>query len=273
VEIDKSPISATSSPPRRSRDKSEELLCDQDAEHRPHCPRDHRHQDQTGQGTNLRSCCTSGTLTNAPADPEIIATRTARAKSKRTTVTVSETAHVESNKIDVRTKNTPREPRLSSPMLMLSASSASSTTAKTRKTIALTIYNTTIDSPSEEMDKSEEYAAVTFAVHNEELVIADTLATNNKEYVDAATVVAYNEGFHINDSPSEEMEKFEEYADATFAAHIEELVTAEGYVAAAACATNDEEIHTDMNIVEGHTNVKSNKINEEDVFKQRERTG
>ena len=62
-------------------------------------------------------------------------------------------------------------------MLMLSASSASSTTAKTRKTIALTIYNTTIDSPSEEMEKSEEHAAV-------------TLTTDDKEYVDAATFAA-----------------------------------------------------------------------------------
>ena len=70
------------------------------------------------------------------------------------------------------------------------------------------------------MEKSEEYAAVTFAVYNKELVIADTHA-NDKEYVDAATFAAYN-----------------------------------------------EENHTDKNIVKGHTNVKSNKINEEDVFKQ-----
>jgi hypothetical protein len=73
----------------------------------------------------------------------------------------------------------------------------------------------------------------------------------------------------------EEMKEFEEYADTTFAAHIEELITAdtlatndEDYVAAATCTTNGEEFHTDKNIVEGHTNVKSNKSNEEDVFKQ-----
>jgi hypothetical protein len=34
---------------KRTRDKSEELLCNQDAEHRPHCPRDHRCQDQVRQ--------------------------------------------------------------------------------------------------------------------------------------------------------------------------------------------------------------------------------
>jgi hypothetical protein len=83
----------------------------------------------------------------------------------------------------------------------------------------LTIYSTTIDtnnSPSEEMEKSEEYAAATFAAYNEELVTADTLATNNEEHVAAATPAAYN-----------------------------------------------EEFHTDKNIIEGHTNSKFNKINED----------
>jgi hypothetical protein len=46
----------------------------------------------------------SRTLTNAHADLEIIATRTARTKSQRTTVTVSKNTHAVSNKIDVRTK-------------------------------------------------------------------------------------------------------------------------------------------------------------------------
>jgi hypothetical protein len=134
----------------------------------------------------------------------------------------------------------------------------------------LTIYSTTTDSPSEKMEKSEEHAAVTFAAYNEELVIADTLATNNEEYADATTLAAYNEEFHTNDSPSEEMKKFEEYADATFAAHIEELVTTDtlatndkGYVDAATRATNNEEVHTDKNIVKRHTNFKFNKNNEE----------
>jgi hypothetical protein len=70
------------------------------------------------------------TLNTAPAVPEIIATRTARAKSQRTTVTVSETTHAESNKIDVRTKNKPREPRLSNPTLTLTVSRVPSTTTE-----------------------------------------------------------------------------------------------------------------------------------------------
>jgi hypothetical protein len=40
----------------------------------------------------------------------IIATRTTRAKSQRIAVTVSKNTHAESKKIDVRTKNKPREP-------------------------------------------------------------------------------------------------------------------------------------------------------------------
>ena len=44
------------------------------------------------------SCCASRTLTNAPTDLEIIAARTARAKSQRTAVTVSENTHAESKK-------------------------------------------------------------------------------------------------------------------------------------------------------------------------------
>jgi hypothetical protein len=55
----------------------------------------------------LRSCCVTRTLNTAPTDPEIIATRTTRAKSQRISVTVSKKTHVESKKIDVRTKNKP----------------------------------------------------------------------------------------------------------------------------------------------------------------------
>jgi hypothetical protein len=108
-EIDEkqSSTSSTLSSSSRTRDKSEELLWEWNADTLPRCPRDHRLQDQAGPGTSLRSCCASRTLTNAPADPEIIATRTARVNSQRTTVTVSENTHAESNKIDVRMKNKP----------------------------------------------------------------------------------------------------------------------------------------------------------------------
>jgi hypothetical protein len=84
----------------------------------------------------------------APAVPEIIATRTTRAKSQRIAVTVSENTHAESKKIDMKTKNKPnkrvkdskskkiavtvfiREPRLSSSMLTLTASRAPLTTTE-----------------------------------------------------------------------------------------------------------------------------------------------
>jgi hypothetical protein len=59
----------------------------------PRCPRDHRHQARAGPRTSLRSCCESRTLTKAPADPKIIATRTTRAKSKRIDVTKSKNKH------------------------------------------------------------------------------------------------------------------------------------------------------------------------------------
>jgi hypothetical protein len=45
----------------------------------------------------------------APADPEIIATRTTRAKSQRIAATVSKNTHAESKKIDVKTKNKPNK--------------------------------------------------------------------------------------------------------------------------------------------------------------------
>jgi helix-turn-helix protein len=48
-------------------------------------------------------------LHTAPADPEIIAIRTTRAKSKRIAVTVSKNEHAESKKIDVKTKNKPNK--------------------------------------------------------------------------------------------------------------------------------------------------------------------
>jgi hypothetical protein len=65
----------------------------------------------------------------------------------------------------------------------------------------LTIYSTTIDtndSPSEEMKKSEEYAAATFAAYNEELVTTDTLTANDEGYIAAATLATYNEEFHTD---------------------------------------------------------------------------
>jgi hypothetical protein len=65
----------------------------------------------------------------------------------------------------------------------------------------LTIYSTTIDtndSPSEEMKKSEENAAATFAAYNEELVTADTLAANNEGYIAATTLATYKEEFHTD---------------------------------------------------------------------------
>ena len=65
----------------------------------------------------------------------------------------------------------------------------------------MTIYITTIDtndSLSEEMKKSEEYAADAFAAYNEEFVTADTLATNDEGYIAAATLATHNEEFHID---------------------------------------------------------------------------
>jgi hypothetical protein len=66
------------------------------------------------------------------------------------------------------------------------------------------------------------------------------------------------------------MKKSEEYAAATFAACIEEIVTTdtfatndERYVAAATLAFYNEEFHTDKNIVKGHANPMFNQINEE----------
>ena len=57
------------------------------------------------------------------------------------------------------------------------------------------------------------------------------------------------------------MKKSEEYAAATFAACIEEIVTTDTfatndkrYVAAATLAFYNEEFHTDKNIVKGHAN-------------------
>jgi hypothetical protein len=62
----------------------------------------------------------------------------------------------------------------------------------------------------------------------------------------------------------------EEYAAATFAAYNEEPITTdtltskdEGYIAAAALVTYNEEFHTDKNIVKGYSNFKFNTINEE----------
>jgi hypothetical protein len=45
----------------------------------------------------------------APADPEIIATRTTRAKSQRIAVKVSKNTHAESKKTDMKTKNKPNK--------------------------------------------------------------------------------------------------------------------------------------------------------------------
>jgi hypothetical protein len=57
---------------------------------------------------------------------------------------MSEYTHAESNKIDVRTKNMPRELRLNKPVLTLTASEHLRRQL-TRKTIAVTIYSTIID--------------------------------------------------------------------------------------------------------------------------------
>jgi hypothetical protein len=80
----------------------------------------------------------------------------------------------------------------------------------------------------------------------------------------------YSTTIDPTDSPPKEMKKSEEYATATFAACIEEIVTTdtlatndEKYVATATLADHNEEFHTDKNIVKGHTNSKFNKINEE----------
>jgi hypothetical protein len=58
-------------------------------QHLPH----HRHKNKAGPGPSLRNCRGSRTLTNDPADPEIIATRTTRAKSKRIDVAKSKDKH------------------------------------------------------------------------------------------------------------------------------------------------------------------------------------
>jgi hypothetical protein len=62
-------------------------------QHLPH----HHHQDRAGSGSSLSGCCGSRTLTNAPADPETMASRNTRAKSKR--IDVAKTV----NKYDVDT--------------------------------------------------------------------------------------------------------------------------------------------------------------------------
>jgi hypothetical protein len=131
-EIDEkqSSTSATLSSLSRTRDKSEKLLWKWNADTLPRCPRDNCRQDQAGPGTSLRSCCESRMLNNGPADPEIIATRTTRAKSQRTAVTVFKNTHAESKKINVRTENKPREPRRSKLTLLLTASKAPSTTTE-----------------------------------------------------------------------------------------------------------------------------------------------
>ena len=58
----------------------------------------------------MRNRCVTRTLNTAPADPEIIATRTTHAKSKRTAVTVSRTTNAESKETDARTTNKPGRP-------------------------------------------------------------------------------------------------------------------------------------------------------------------
>jgi hypothetical protein len=59
--------------------KSLRRLTKSNPQHLPH----HHQQNRAGSGSSLSSRCESRTLANAPADPETIATRNTRAKSKR----------------------------------------------------------------------------------------------------------------------------------------------------------------------------------------------